>query len=79
VGDVLTHFFREDGSLVPDIPGYEQIAFNPADLRRVRKVICLAGGRNKVPALIAAAKTGYYNMLVTDSVTAEAIYTTIRS
>ena len=79
VGDVLTHFFREDGSLVPDIPGYEQIAFNPADLRRVRKVICLAGGRNKVPALTAAAKAGYYNMLVTDSVTAEAIYTTIRS
>ena len=79
VGDVLTHFFRADGTLVPEISGYERVAFDAADLRRVRKVICLAGGRDKVPALIAAAKTGYYNMLVTDSVTAEAIYTMIRS
>ena len=79
VGDILTHFFRADGTLIPEIPGYERIAFHAANLRQVRKVICLAGGRDKVPALIAAAKAGFYNMLVTDSVTAEAIYTTIRS
>ena len=71
--------YQADGTLVPEISGYERVAFDAADLRRVRKVICLAGGRDKVPALIAAAKAGYYNMLVTDSVTAEAIYTTIRS
>ena len=79
VGDVLTHFFRADGTLVPSIPGYERTVFDVAELHRVRKVICLAGGRDKVPALIAAARAGYYNMLVTDSVTAEAIYTKIRS
>ena len=79
VGDVLSQFFRSDGSLIPDIPGYERVAFDASLLRQVRKVICLAGGRDKVPALIAAARAGYFNMLVTDSVTAEAIYDTIRS
>ena len=78
-GDVLTQYFQADGSLIPDIPGYERIAFDASVLRQVRKVICLAGGRDKVTALIAAAKAGYYNMLVTDSVTAEAIYDAIRS
>lgn len=79
VGDVLTHFFRADGTLVPEISGYERVTFDAASLRQVPKVICLAGGRDKVPALIAAARAGFYNMLVTDSVTAEAIYDTIRS
>ena len=79
VGDVLSQFFRSDGSLIPDIPGYERVAYDASLLRQVRKVICLAGGRDKVPALIAAARAGYFNMLVTDSVTAEAIYDTIRS
>ena len=79
VGDVLSQFFRSDGSLIPDIPGYERVAFDASLLRQVRKVICLAGGRDKVPALIAAARAGFFNILVTDSVTAEAIYDAIRS
>ena len=32
-----------------------------------------------VTALIAAARAGFYNILVTDSVTAESIYEAIRS
>ena len=79
VGDVLSQFFRADGSLVPDFPGFERIAFDAPRLRQIRKVICLAGGTDKVSALITAARAGYYNILVTDSVTAGAIYDTIRS
>ena len=79
VGDILRPFFQTDGTLVPDLPGYERTAFAAAKLRDVPKVICLAGGKEKVPALIAAARAGYYNILVTDSVTAEAIYESIRS
>ncbi len=80
VGDVLSNFFRADGSLVTgELPGFERTAFPALKLREVPKVICLAGGREKVPALVAAAKAGYYNILVTDSVTAEAIYESIRS
>ncbi len=79
VGDVLSQFYRADGSLIPEIPGYERIAFDAAALKQVPKVVCLAGGRDKVPALIAGAEAGFYNMLVTDSVTAEAIYEAIRS
>ena len=79
IGDVLSQFFREDGSLVPEMPGFERTAFPAARLREVPRVICLAGGQEKIAALIAAARMGYYNILVTDSVTAEAIYEGIRS
>jgi len=79
IGDILSQFYRSDGSLVPQVPGYELTAFEADKLREVPKVICLAGGRDKVPSLIAAARAGFYNMLVTDSVTAEAIYDAIRS
>ena len=79
VGDVLSQFFREDGTLVSELPGFERTAFSAARLREVPKVICLAGGQEKVPALIAAARAGFYNTLVTDSVTAETIYEAIRS
>ena len=79
VGDVLSQFYREDGSLVPEAPGYERTVFDAEALRRVPKVICLAGGAGKASSLVAAARAGYYNTLVTDSVTAGAIYETLRS
>ena len=79
IGDVLSQFFRADGTLVPELPGFERTAFPAERLREVPKVICLAGGLEKVPALITAARAGFYNTLVTDSVTAEAIYEGIRS
>ena len=77
----------EDGTVVPQrptltVPDFRRTnrtAFPAGKLRDVPKVICLAGGREKVPALIAAARAGFYNTLVTDSVTAEAIYEGIRS
>ncbi len=78
IGDVLSQFYRADGSLIPEVPGFERNAFDAAALRLIPKVVCLAGGRDKVPALIAGAHAGFYNMLVTDSVTAEAIHDTIR-
>ena len=78
VGDVLSQFYRADGTLVPEVPGFERIAFPANRLKEVPKVICLAGGAEKVPALIAGARAGFYNILVTDSVTAEAIYESIR-
>ena len=79
IGDVLSQFYRADGSLIPEIPGFERNAFDAAALRQVPKVFCLAGGAEKVPALIAGSRAGYYNILVTDSVTAETIYEAIRS
>ena len=78
IGDVLSQFYRADGSLIPEVPGFERTAFDAAALKQVPKVICLAGGRDKIPALIAGSRAGFYNILVTDSVTAEAIYDAIR-
>ena len=78
LGDVLSQFYRADGSLIPEVPGFERNAFDITALKQVPKVICLAGGQSKVPALIAGSRAGFYNMLVTDSVTAEAIYDAIR-
>lgn len=78
IGDVLSQFYRADGSLIQEVPGFERNAFDITALKQVPKVICLAGGRDKVPALIAGSRAGFYNMLVTDSVTAEAIHNAIR-
>lgn len=79
VGDVLSYFFRRDGTVYDFGRGYRQVAFDVRRLHRVRKVICLAGGPEKIDGILAAARLGYINALVTDSVTARAFYDRYRS
>ena len=78
-GDILSYFFRSDGSVYHFGHAYRQVAFDVRRLHRVRKVICLAGGQDKVEGIIAASRLGYINALVTDSVTAKTFYDKFRS
>jgi DNA-binding transcriptional regulator LsrR (DeoR family) len=66
VGDILGQFFDADGNICQS--GYEQeyLGFSLSELREVDQTICLCGGTPKIPGMIAAARRGYYNMLVTD-------------
>ncbi len=79
VGDILSYFFRMDGRIYDFGHAYRQAAFDVRRLHRVRKVICLAGGPDKVEGILAAARLGYINTLVTDSVTAKIFYDKFRN
>ncbi len=79
VGDIVSYFYRRDGSVFDFARGYRQVAFDVRRLHRVRKVICLAGGLDKVDGILTAARLGYINMLVTDSITARAFYDQFRN
>ncbi|MDK2905718.1 MAG: hypothetical protein PWR12_1794 [Eubacteriaceae bacterium] len=73
IGDILCQFFCLDGSVIDCKSHYEQFSFPIHKLRDIKKVICLAGGPAKVNGIITAARNNFYNILVTDSVTASLI------
>lgn len=73
VGDILANFFREDGSIVDSAAYYEQVSLPLRQLKKIKTVICVAGGESKVPGIIAAAKNHYIKTLITDNNTAKMI------
>lgn len=73
LGDILYQFFYSDGTVFDFKSNYEQVSFPIYKLRDIKKVICLAGGAAKVDGIIAAARNGFINTLVTDSTTARMI------
>lgn len=77
-GDILSQFFDINGNLISLDDSYERVAMDIHNLKQVKKVICLAGGKEKVQAIIAAGCKGYYNILVTDSITAKCIFDELR-
>ena len=79
IGDILCQFFLADGALVPEMNGYQRMSCDIGRLRQIPRVICLAGSPEKTEAIITAARAGYFNILVTDSVTAKCIFEKIRS
>lgn len=78
VGDILSQYFRPDGTLPVLANAYRQLAFDIRRLPGVRQTICLAGGREKRDAIIAAARNRFFKILVTDSTTAREIYDVLR-
>ena len=73
VGDVCSRFFDRAGEEV-DFEGRERlIAVELEALRHIPVTIGVAAGHDKVDSIIAGARGGYFNQLVTDPVTAEAI------
>lgn len=79
VGDVLAQFFFEDGSLLPRDESYHTNAFPLERLKGLPRTICLAGGARKVEALLAAARSGFFKTLITDTGTASLLYEKLRS
>jgi hypothetical protein len=75
----LSYFFRPDGGVYHFGHAYGRSRSMFARIHRVRKVICLAGGQDKVEGIIAASRLGYINTLITDSVTAKIFYDKFRS
>ncbi|MFI6499054.1 sugar-binding transcriptional regulator [Nonomuraea typhae] len=76
VGDVCSRFYDRDGEPV-GYPGSERlVAASVEELRRIPHTIAVAVGTEKAAAIVAAARGGYFNQLVTDAPTAHGILTT---
>jgi len=79
VGDILASFFFEDGTILDSHEYYEQVSLPLIRLKEIKNVVCLAGGEEKVPGIIAGARNGYFKTLVTDVSTAEMIIQRIQN
>lgn len=66
VGDLLGHFFDENGNLIRSEFEERVISLEFERLRDIPNVLCVAGGLDKVRAVHAALKTGMIDALVTD-------------
>lgn len=69
VGDICIRFFDINGHLIKYI-NQESISVNPEILKKVKLVIGVAGGKEKIQAIIGASRGKYINCLITDEFTA---------
>ncbi|PZG19684.1 sugar-binding transcriptional regulator [Nonomuraea aridisoli] len=73
VGDVCMRVYDRDGAPVT-YPGSERlVATELEELRRIPHTIAVAVGAEKVLSIVAGARGGYFNQLVTDIPTAEGL------
>lgn len=72
VGDILSRFFDAEGRVIDD-EVHDRVVSVPLEtlLERKKLVIGVAGGASKVPAIRAALKKRYINVLITDERTAD--------
>lgn len=70
IGDICLRFFDESGQLVKTPIDERVIGMDLDQLRRVNRVIALAGGQSKTKAIYGALNTGVIDILVTDKFTA---------
>ncbi|MCK5672949.1 MAG: hypothetical protein KAH95_06220, partial [Spirochaetales bacterium] len=73
IGDILGHFFDKDGNICQSDLGYELLGVKIEDLKLIENVVCLSGGVEKVHGIIAAATKQFFNILITDDITASEI------
>jgi lsr operon transcriptional repressor len=70
VGDILGQFFDASGNVV-DLPIHERrIGIELADLRRIPKVVAVAGGLHKAEAILGALHGKFADVLVTNELVA---------
>ncbi|WP_077068089.1 bifunctional sugar-binding transcriptional regulator/dihydroxyacetone kinase subunit DhaK [Ensifer aridi] len=73
VGVVAGRFIDERGRPVPGPLDDRTIGISLDTLRKIGTRIAVAGGFDKVPALLAALRGGYVNVLITDAATGHGI------
>ena len=73
VGVLAARFIDAWGRPVAGTLDDRVIGLSLEDLLRIDLRICLAGGFDKVPAILAALRRGYANVLVTDAATARGV------
>ena len=73
VGDALGHYFDREGNSISDMVGAHIMGLELEDLKAVPWSVCVAGGEEKIEAIRAALKGDIFNVLITDSHTAETL------
>jgi len=71
VGDICLRFFDAAGAPVQTPLNDRVISIELAQLKQVRRVVGIAGGKRKTAAIRGALAGGWINMLITDRSTAE--------
>lgn len=79
VGEICGQFYDADGETCRTEVNDRIIGLGLVDLRKLPCVIGVAGGRNKVPAILGALRAGIFHTLVTDEFTANALLTAERN
>ena len=73
IGDICARYFDVKGRFVEDELSSRIIGIPVESLRRIPKILCVAGGLEKAYSLLGALKTGIITILVTDEKTASAV------
>lgn len=73
VGDVMGRFFDIEGRPVQSELNERIMALTLDDLQRIERVIAVAGGSEKVEAILGALRSPYIDVLIVDERTANAV------
>jgi DNA-binding transcriptional regulator LsrR (DeoR family) len=72
IGDICSRFFDINGNICERAEINNRIiGISLEQLKQIKRVVGVAGGKNKIQAIKSALKGSYINILVTDTVTAE--------
>ena len=73
VGDIALRFFDDGGAPVSTSLDDRMLGISTEQLRKVKQVVAVAGGSDKLAAIAAALRAGIVDVLITDRITAEAL------
>jgi DNA-binding transcriptional regulator LsrR (DeoR family) len=76
VGDICFQFIDKEGRLVSSALMERVIGIGLAMLKSTPRVVGIAGGKSKIPAILASLKGKWINVLITDRLTAEHLIAT---
>ncbi|QSQ09588.1 Deoxyribonucleoside regulator [Koleobacter methoxysyntrophicus] len=71
IGDICTFFFNEKGELCDVEINNRVVGITLDDLRKIPRVIGIAGGKQKAMSILGALRGSYLDVLVTDERTAD--------
>lgn len=69
VGDVATHFFTNNGTIIPS--NESTLRISQEQLKNVKEKIAVAYGDDKTEAILGAIRAGFVDTLITDEYTAQ--------
>lgn len=79
VGDICLRFFDAAGTPIRTPLNDRVIAIELSDLKRVDRVVGIAGGKRKTEAILGALRGRWINVLITDRSTAERLVRSVSS
>lgn len=73
VGDICLQAYTVDGEIIREGISNRVIGISTEDLKKIPKVIGIAGGKDKTEAILGALRGGFIDVLITDNIAAENI------